>query len=611
MVSEKNPPYRTFPSFPIQLHVDSVPPAVEKLCVQLSNSSNGNYVLCFYLPKLTGTVHENDTKFFYVNNKKFSFNDSSITDESGNTVSVSKPTNLSPLNGYTFQTDSSLNSNYRLVYYDTGVRQTPSTEYFTVKIQDDAGLSSSSTISTTSKQLKQPEIEDLASLQAGKSVSEETGTYPVRITHPGKYINDTACPEYTINYTIKQGDVIFKTGSVKGDVTVDLPVGNYSITATASRPSDITSEILTETGIQINPIPVYYVANNGNDSNNGSKQKPYRTIQKALITFNSNVGSGIFSSTTDCQIYVMSDITPDTALQSAQGPMVNVASSFSGTKIIIEGYGGQRKLDAQRNSLHDGRVISIDKPTVDLTLSNLIITGGYLEDDAKGAGIFVSKDLILNNVTVTGNKLTDSTKGAGVYANGNITLSGNINITGNTGKDNVPNNMYLQKVDAVQKTVTINNLSSLSRIGITTEKEPEVGTDVRFTTGNNIENPKGVFISDNENYTIGNSGIEVKLYLEKISVGVVISENVEFELDPIRVSINQNITVTAKLDGVEVTPSSIELKLYHNGKPTGRTSTTNSISITDSYWPKGIYELYITAVVNGFSYPAKINITYN
>lgn len=613
-VSEANFPYREFPSFDITLHADSKPPLVEKLCVQLSDSSNGNYVLCFYLPKVTGTVHENDTKFFFINNTKFYFNDTYIsTDADGNNiVNVTKPANLSSLNGYDFQPDSNLDVDYRLVYFDTGIKQTTETKEFSVTLEDEAGLASSSAISTASKQLKMPEIFDLSALQAGQQVSEETGTYPIKIKHSGYYIDDTPCPEYTINYTIKQGDVIYKTGSVKEDITVDLPVGNYSISAKASRQSDITSEEMTEDNIIIKPIPVYYVDQNGSDSNNGSKQKPFRTIQKAIETFNSNVGSGKpFAASTDCQIYVMSDITPDTALQSAPGPMVNVDSNFSGNKIKIEGYGGQRKLDAQRNSLHDGRVISVDNSTVDLNLSNLIITGGYLEDvDVKGAGIFVSKDLILNNVTVTGNKLTDSNLGAGVYANGSITLSGNINITGNTGKDNIPNNLYLQKVDAVQKTVTINNLSSLSRIGITTEKEPEVGTDVRFTTGNNIENPKGVFISD-KGYSILPSDTEAKLCLQIAATTSGISENVIFELNRSTVSRNNPITVTTKLDAETVTPASIKLELYHIGNPTGLTANTNSITITDSYWPKGYYELYITAVVNGLTYSAKVIITYN
>lgn len=613
-VSEANFPYREFPSFDIALHADSKPPLVEKLCVQLSDSSNGNYVLCFYLPKVTGTVHENDTKVLYINDTKLYFDDNKITtDAEGNSlVTESKPANLAPLNGYTFQTDSGLDSEYRLVYYDTGVRQTTSTEYFTVKIVDDAGLSSSSIISTASKQLKQPEIENLASLLAGQAVSEETGTYPVKITHPGKYIDDSVCADYTINYTITKDGNPFKTGSGKGDVTVDLPVGNYSISAKASRPSDITSEEMTEDNIIIKPIPVYYVDQNGSDSNNGSKQKPFRTIQKAIETFNSNVGSGKpFAASTDCQIYVMSDITPDTALQSAPGPMVNVDSNFSGTKIKIEGYGGQRKLDAQRNSLHDGRVISVDNSTVDLNLSNLIITGGYLEDvDVKGAGIFGSKDLILNNVTVTGNKLTDSNLGAGVYASGQITLSGKVNITGNIGKDNVPNNMYLQKVGEAQKPVKINNLSSESRIGVTTENEPLVGTDVVFTTDNNIATPKDVFISD-KGYSILPSDREAKLCLQIAATTSGISENVIFELNRSTVALNNPITVTTKLDAETVTPASIKLELYHIGNPTGLTVNTNRITILDPYWPKGNYELYITAVVNGLTYSAKVIITYD
>lgn len=60
---------RDFNQFPIDLFVNSPPPSVENPMLQLTSESDGQYVLCFYMPVVEDTVHENDTFVIQINDK--------------------------------------------------------------------------------------------------------------------------------------------------------------------------------------------------------------------------------------------------------------------------------------------------------------------------------------------------------------------------------------------------------------------------------------------------------------------------------------------------------------------------------------------------------------
>ena len=41
--------------------------------IQLTAANDGEYILCFYLPVVNGTVHEKDTKILKINNRTWYF----------------------------------------------------------------------------------------------------------------------------------------------------------------------------------------------------------------------------------------------------------------------------------------------------------------------------------------------------------------------------------------------------------------------------------------------------------------------------------------------------------------------------------------------------------
>ena len=89
---------REFDSFYLPLLVNSVPPRVKNSVIARDAS---NFVVCFRIKNLFGTVHEKDTKDIYINGEHYILNFSSssvsITDGEGNTDNLKLKNSISQL----------------------------------------------------------------------------------------------------------------------------------------------------------------------------------------------------------------------------------------------------------------------------------------------------------------------------------------------------------------------------------------------------------------------------------------------------------------------------------------------------------------------------------
>lgn len=439
---------RKFADYPVTLHANTVPPAVENACFQLSASNGGTYIICFYLPNVNPSIdstdmslHTNDTKKIIINGMTRYFKGGTIYRTYPDGIVISSPdpdfeyTAPSGMTvnekGYDF-TSSVRPKGYSAVYYKSGINQSTSPVPMSITIEDDDGLASTVNISNQAEQLTPPLIADITDLKAGVQVGEITGTHDVVISHNGLTTNGNSCGSVNISYKVYtiDGSTLVKSGTASGSARIALPKGKYKVTAKASKAYYISSEEYDSSaageapspnGIWLKPSIIFYVAQSGSNDvdgglGNGSSSKPLRTIQKAIDIFNETITAGEFEETDICTIRVMSNLTPDVSDTFGTGNNNALADFKNNRNYLLEGYNGNKfTLDAEGSVLQPDRRVINCSPDVKLTISNLSLTGGYIN---KGAGLYsaanvsCNANIVLNNVTVRNNTATGDGGGA-------------------------------------------------------------------------------------------------------------------------------------------------------------------------------------------------------
>ena len=127
------------------------------------------------------------------------------------------------------------------------------------------------------------------------------------------------------------------------------------------------------------------------------------------------------------------------------------------------------------------------------TMTGGMISGNSASNNGGGVHIGSGSTFTMTGGSITGN---NAGNGGGVYANGSVTVSGAVQITGNK-QGTSAGNVYLRS----DKTITIgtNHLSSNASIGVTTQNLP-TNEGIAIATGANLDD-KQYFHSDTvENY---------------------------------------------------------------------------------------------------------------
>ncbi|MDE6069183.1 MAG: hypothetical protein K2F89_09595 [Treponemataceae bacterium] len=181
-----------------------------------------------------------------------------------------------------------------------------------------------------------------------------------------------------------------------------------------------------------------FTASAGSDmTGNGSKTKPFATIQKAIEKIiGMNDGADAYT------IFVDGTLDGMTAAKLGDNGMADFSALTKNLTLTIKALSGTATLDGGARFDADGTVttdgikksIIYAKPAggaLNLTLENLVIKGGYTT--ANGGGIYIeggNTTLTMNGGTIENNK---AEKGGGVYVtNGaKFTMSGTAKITGN------------------------------------------------------------------------------------------------------------------------------------------------------------------------------------
>ena len=253
-----------------------------------------------------------------------------------------------------------------------------------------------------------------------------TGTSPnFTLTQAGEGISAGA---YPVTFTVKKGDEIVHIFSEYINVINGLCTNTWWNGEKSSEVKDVASSISKT--VYVRGTGGYYDTNSpynqdGNamadDEHTGSFLSPLATIQKAIDKIIAiNDGASAYT------IYVDGKFTQSTV--ASENGMVDFSALSQNLTLTIKTLSGTATLDANQNS----RVIYA-KPAsgiLNLTLENLVITGGNASDN--GGGIYFSStdgSLTMNGGEISGNK---AAAGGGVYDDsGKFTMTAGT-IGGNT-----------------------------------------------------------------------------------------------------------------------------------------------------------------------------------
>lgn len=188
-----------------------------------------------------------------------------------------------------------------------------------------------------------------------------------------------------------------------------------------------------------------YVSQTGNDtSGNGTSERPFATIEKAMARLKEVAAKGIrseeISAATPWELHVSGTITATAITGEA---LIEADSTIGNLAIIGEGSG------ATINANTKGRVLYVASDT-SVTIKSVTLTGGGVPSSIgrtvyKGLCVYVatSGNLTMESgSSITGNTSTKATHGGGVYNEGTFTMnggtiSGNLARTTGTGRNQI------------------------------------------------------------------------------------------------------------------------------------------------------------------------------
>lgn len=479
---------RTFEDFSLNYIANTTPVSIRNPMFQLTNNGSGDYVVCFFVPVLSGTIHRDidriiiDNVTYYMSDDRTTF----YTDAEKTSASEKFKTSATvyPLaeGGYKFS-DYSTPDGYIPIYYYTNQPISEDTISYTITLKDKIGLASSTSISNKAEVLNSVIIKDAAgnlltddSILSGKELFE---TATLSLDHDGKTKTGNPVTDVLVNYSILNGTQIIDSGTKSLPCTIEVPYGRgYTISATAQKSFYLDSAETSVSGINVKHSSNYYVSNTGNDSNPGSLEKPLTTIQNCIETIKTEITNyGLIES--GYTINVLSDLER-TENTDPETPFINI-DYYENFTLTIRGTDAannpvNRTLDAKGTEADPHQVMryvaSNIVTTFTFNLENLTLTGGYTKTQ-NGAGLCISighglvVKAYLKNVTVTNNIINASAKyGAGILFYSGYDKKSFLTLEDCTVSDN--KNMVSSGGGIYQSTNLSNNLSPLTLKGTTT-----------------------------------------------------------------------------------------------------------------------------------------------
>ena len=674
---------RTFDPYHLEILVNSAPPRMRGAVIQRdqpvpNNSGNkAHLVACFNIKDLNNTVHQADTKQLYIGdelyNIDFSGGSISITDSRGSTtglkLSATAPAALCHLDGSesVFAAGASADG-YLPLYYTTDIDAdsdiASNTISYTIELKDDENFSTAVIVENVTDRLRPPQV-NVTSTAIDYAADDTTGTFDLVISHSGEcYHNENgvevdSTPVTTttsITYEVyNQSGTVVAEGTKTSPVTVPVEIGKYYVKAYASCIGYIDSDYMNddeehcstpENAFTVHRSQNFYVRKTGNNGiNNGSKNKPYRTIQKCIDQIR-NMAQNDPTDNYYC-IILQSDISVDSSDTSSVLADFTKTGVSSDEELVYYIEGNSYTVNATGKSTASkigsgtkvilnnvnikGAGIEVDSGTLDFESGSI---KGITSNDSGCAIKALSGELFLGTdglVTVSGNTCTADEDPCAVYIGGTTDCGiTKAVIYDNKDSDDNPANLYLAKNSDQQKLLNITGAITGTKIGIQTESEPVAGSYVTFTNaygynqGNNEDvTPGTYFIGDKEGVGFDAATGEAVLAKNGGSFNINFEEDITFALEsmyvPYHTEKTMNIIVTKKKTvGTETKETDVtadctdfNYSLCYFGDDIGSTyytnSTTRSFTIKNTL-RSGTYKLFVSCKYHNVIYSQELEV---
>ncbi|MBP5447990.1 MAG: hypothetical protein J6X95_07890, partial [Treponema sp.] len=428
----------------LKLSSNAPPPSPSgALVVQTNESTGSKWVVCFKLPGSSEiNNYHSDITSVSVNGNAFepTITTGTISYPSGAALSSSVPSGITlaknQVTGLEFTPESGTTQALD-AYFMTGDDVDQNQRVYTITVTDSAGLSSSVAVSARGFKLSAPDAylvgddtafekatpataasaakntvgQDPNDGSAWVAIRAEAKTAEIKdgstvIVTPEPYDPSNAYLVYELHRgTALNTSTLIRTGTLSGvSGKISIPAGTTYVKAFVRKPlyADSDPVVWNCRAVCTN----LFVKESGvDDGGEGSKAKPYRTIQKAIKQFKDGLDAGDYGPNTILNIRLLSDLTPPESFGwSASADCfasVNFTSAPSNLVLNIKGEGGRRTIDMSGNAdKYAIRVLSGE-----VNIDNIDITG--LESNSGPA-------LILK---VTGSASVVYTNGS-AYSNG-------------------------------------------------------------------------------------------------------------------------------------------------------------------------------------------------
>lgn len=543
----------------LKLSSNSVPPTPNGAVVLQTNETPSKWVVCFNLPE-ANTINKfhNDIESFTFKDTTYNVNISNgVISYESDVITTTRPGNIvaNARTGVNFTSDG------QSTYIFTNDIADENNKIYTLKFVDKAGLSSTIDVSAQGSKLTSANAYNSsdtafnAALPAGISnrnvIQQDSDGNAQIVLHAFPNTLQTSTSAESQTYDADGASIIYeiysdatclnliKSGTITGLTgTINLPNGTSYIKAIVRKPLYVDSDPVIWHCHSI--CTKLYVSSSGNDTdNNGSKEKPFATVQKAVQVIENGILVGDYTSLDTLEVILLSDITADSSFDfsSNNDSFVNFSSTFNNNTVLVRSDGDTiRTISANQNSSDSSprqkRVMTVTAGTINLTNINLssgynlttsnsgsgaglailggsvVYTNGSVSGNTAyiGGGIYLAEDssLSLNKVTISDNVATGT--GGGLYVEGNLTLSGQeITINSNTLSNGSAGNLYLTKGKLITVSADIGNSSIAINKAFGQDGEPTMDFPVIFTQGYGNYNsiaPGYIFTTENE-YSIG------------------------------------------------------------------------------------------------------------
>ncbi len=426
-----------YESYRIDLSANTSPLRVKNAKIE---NGTDNFNLTFEIQNLLNPIHKIDTNGLTIQKNNNSKKHWDITNATNGMV-------FSDVDGTSSLTTSASGENIQITFNTEISNDSGEGFGYTIIVEDSFGLKSSVYIEKDKGSINPPIIK-YNGMEIEPSTNFKTDSNRDGMCH--LTIEDISGFSETpyICYTYSNGSNE-ETNTVKAPAELLLPCGdNYTINAYAFLDGYQDSESVNKNDVDVKRDSIYYVADYGNDNSptesNGSKEKPYRTIQHCINEVkgniiarngsfnNDNIYGFDFEYNVDITINLLTNITPDNSSVEENSSISEnsslILTDFPSNFTIQSADNSYKTIDAQKK----GIVIRFEGEGTK-NLKNLNITNGKTDSSClDGGGILVSDNgitLNLENVNIYNNEALQS--GGGIFIKDSTLKLTNVNIYGN------------------------------------------------------------------------------------------------------------------------------------------------------------------------------------